>query len=162
MKIIGVADTTFARFNMGASVISELNQIGTGFRILRYTVPGIKDLPVASAVLFSRGCDIVVACGMPGSKPVDKISAQVASMGLMWVQVNQGKHIIEVFVHEDEAADSRELAWLCDSRSREHARNAYLLLFDPEKLTEDAGQGLRQGFKDVGPVDGSSKGGLRH
>jgi riboflavin synthase len=162
MKTIGVADTTFARFNMGESVISELNQIGTGFRILRYTVPGIKDLPVASAILFSKGCDIVVACGMPGPKPVDKISAQVASMGLMQVQVNVGKHIIEVFVHEDEAADGRELAWLCDRRSREHARNTYFLLFDPEKLTEGAGQGLRQGFNDAGSVDGGQTSGLRH
>lgn len=162
MKTIGVADTTFARFDMGGSVISELNQIDSGFKIVRYTVPGIKDLPVACSILFSKGCDIVVACGMPGAKPVDKISAQVASTGLMQVQVNAGRHIIEVFVHEDEAKDENELAWLCDRRSREHARNAYLLLFRPEQLTEFAGQGLRQGFKDAGPVSGTDVGGYRH
>ena len=161
MKIIGVADTTFARFDMGASAIDELNSIGTGFRILRYTVPGIKDLPVASSILFSRGCDIVIACGMPGAKPVDKASAQVASTGLMQVQLMHGKHIIEVFVHEDEAKEGKELAWLCDRRSREHARNVYLLLFDPDKLTESAGQGLRQGFEDAGSV-ASGSGAYRH
>ncbi|MHB1708236.1 MAG: riboflavin synthase [Thermoplasmataceae archaeon] len=161
MKVIGVADTTFARFDMGASVIDELNSMGTGFRILRYTVPGIKDLPVASSILFSRGCDIVIACGMPGPKPVDKVSAQVASTGLMQVQLSHEKHIIEVFVHEDEAKDGKELAWLCDRRSREHARNVYLLLFDPNKLTESAGKGLRQGFEDAGSV-GSSSGAYRH
>ena len=96
MKIIGVADTTFARFDMGASAIDELNSMGTGFRILRYTVPGIKDLPVASSILFSRGCDIVIACGMPGPKPVDKASAQVASTGLMQVQL-----ILRHFYPED-------------------------------------------------------------
>ncbi|OWP56298.1 MAG: riboflavin synthase [Thermoplasmatales archaeon B_DKE] len=161
MKTIGVTDTTFARFDMGASVIDELNSTATGFSILRYTVPGIKDLPVASSILFSRGCDIVIACGMPGPKPVDKMSAQIASTGLMQVQVTAGKHIIEVFVHEDEAKDGKELAWLCDRRSREHARNAYYLIFDPAKLTESAGQGLRQGFEDVGSV-GNSPGGYRH
>ena len=70
----------------------------------------------------------------------------------MEVQVKTGKHIIEVFVHEDEANDGRELSWLCDRRAREHAINAYYLIYNPGKLTEIAGQGLRQGFEDVGPA----------
>ncbi len=53
------------------------------------------------------------------------------------------------------------LAWLCDSRAREHALNAYYLIFDREKLIENAGMGLRQGFPDKGPV-GGSMGGHRH
>ena len=47
MKIIGIADTTFARYDMGRSAIDELHHAGTGFRIVRCTVPGVKDLPVA-------------------------------------------------------------------------------------------------------------------
>jgi len=47
MKIIGIADTTFARFDMASAAINELERTGTGFRIERYTVPGVKDLPVA-------------------------------------------------------------------------------------------------------------------
>ena len=157
MKLIGVADTTFARYDMAKSIIDELGATGTGFKISRYTVPGIKDLPVASLLLFNRGCDIVIACGMPGRKPVDKISSQVASTGLMEVQLKTGKHIIEVFVHEDEAKDDRELAWLCDQRAREHALNAYNLLFFPERLTQNAGKGLRQGYADAGDVMGEGK-----
>lgn len=47
MKIIGIADTTFARYDMGHSAIDELQHAGTGFKIVRCTVPGVKDLPVA-------------------------------------------------------------------------------------------------------------------
>ena len=153
MKFIGVADTTFARFNMGESVIDELKRIGTGFKIKSITVPGIKDLPVACKKLIEEDrCDIVVACGMPGSKPVDKMSANIASTGLLQVQLMTNRHVLEVFVHEDEAASPKELAWLMDRRSREHAMNAYLLLFKPEVLSKYAGAGLRQGFEDAGPV----------
>ena len=157
MKLIGIADTTFARYDMAKSIVDELNSTGTGFRVSRYTVPGIKDLPVASLMLFNSGCDIVIACGMPGKKPVDKISGQVASMGLMEVQLKVSKHIIEVFVHEDEALDDRELAMLCDRRAREHALNAYNLIFFPERLVKEAGKGLRQGYADAGDVMGEGK-----
>jgi riboflavin synthase len=154
MKIIGIADTTFARCDMVKSVMDELGKTGTGFRVIRYTVPGIKDLPVACLNLFQKDADIVIALGMPGPKPVDKISSQVASMGLMEVQVKTGKHIIEVFVHEDEAADDRELSWLCDMRAREHALNAYNLIFRHEVLMDNSGKGLRQGFRDAGDTEG--------
>ena len=154
MKKIGVADTTFARFDMGASAITELKGLGTGFRIERYTVPGIKDLPVAcKKLLEEKHCDIVIALGMPGAKPIDKQCAHEASMGLIQVQLNTNKHIIEVFVHEDEAKDEKELAWLMDRRSREHAQNVYRLLFKKEELTNFAGKGLREGFEDAGPLD---------
>ncbi len=162
MKLFGVADTTFARFDMGFSVVDELQKMGTGFRIIRYTVPGIKDLPVACLKLLrDDGCDLVVACGMPGSKPLDKISAQTASNGIMQAQLMTGKHILEVFVHEEEARNPSELAWLMDRRAREHAINAYYLVFDRAKLTEKAGKGLRQGYADVGPIE-ESGGGIRH
>jgi riboflavin synthase len=158
MKKIGIVDTTFSRYNMGKSTIDELNGIGTGFKIVRYTVPGIKDLPVASnKLLQEESCDIVIALGMPGAKPIDKQCAHEASMGLIQVQLMNNKHVIEVFVHEDEAKDDTELAWLADRRAREHAVNVYNLLFRPEVLTKNAGKGLRQGFDDAGAVQENDK-----
>lgn len=153
MKIIGIADTTFARFDMGKSAIDELQSNQTGFKIKRYTVPGIKDLPVACKKLFDeKNCDIVIALGMPGSKPIDKQCAHEASNGLIKTQLLCNKHILEVFVHEDEAKDENELAWLADRRAREHALNVLDLIFKPENLIKKAGKGLREGFEDAGPL----------
>lgn len=153
MKRIGIADTTFARFDMGGVAIDELKSMGTGFVIVRYTVPGVKDLPVACKKLFDENeCDIVMALGMPGPKSIDKQCAHEASIGLIQCQLMTSKHIIEVFVHADEGKDDKELAWLAEQRSREHARNAYYLLFKPDVLVKSAGKGKRQGFDDVGPL----------
>lgn len=153
MKNIGIADTTFARHDMAKAAIDELKSNDTGFKIIRYTVPGIKDLPVACKKLFEeRDCDIVMALGMPGPMPIDKQCAHEASIGLMQTQLMCNKHILEVFVHEDEAKDEKELAWLADRRAREHALNALDLLFKAEKLVKKAGKGLREGFEDAGPL----------
>jgi len=153
MKKIGIADTTFARYNMAKSAIDELQSNATGFKILRYTVPGMKDLPVACKKLFEESnCDIVLALGMPGAQPIDKQCAHEASMGLIQAQLLCNKHIIEVFVHEDEAKNEKELAWLTDRRVRKHALNVLDLLFKPENLTKNAGNGLRQGFEDAGII----------
>ena len=153
MKRIGIADTTFARFDMGNEAIDELQSSSSGLKIIRYTVPGIKDLPVACKKLFDeQSCDIIMAFGMPGPKPIDKQCAHEASIGLIHTQLLCKKHIIEVFVHEDEAQNGKELAWLANRRAREHARNVIDLLFHPENLTKHAGQGLREGFEDAGPV----------
>ncbi len=150
---IGVADTTFARYDMGAAAVDELKKTGTGFKIVRKTVPGIKDLPVACKKLIEEeGCEIVIALGMPGPVQKDKMCAHEASTGLIRAQLMTNKHIIEVFVHEDEAADDKELAFLADSRAREHAVNAYLLAFRPGKLTDLAGKGQREGFADAKPL----------
>ena len=150
---MGIADTTFARFDMGASAIDELKSNQTGFKIVRYTVPGIKDLPVACKKLMEeQNCDIVMALGMPGSKPIDKQCAHEASSALIQTQLICNKHILEVFVHEDEGKDDNELAWLADRRAREHALNALDLLFKPENLVKKAGMGLREGFEDAGPL----------
>jgi riboflavin synthase len=138
---------------MGSSAIDELKKNGTGFRIIRYTVPGMKDLPVACKKLIEeQECDIVIALGMPGPDEKDKMCAHEASQGLIRAQLMTNTHIIEVFVHEDEASDNRTLAFLADKRAREHALNAYNILFHPDKLTKNAGKGLREGFEDVGPV----------
>jgi len=161
MRRIGIVDTTFARYDMGSAAEDELRKMGTGFKIIRRTVPGVKDLPVAAKKLIEEEkCDIVIALGMPGPKPIDKQCAHEASLGLIQAQLMTNTHIIEVFVHEDEAKDEKELAWLAERRAREHAQNAYWLLFNPEKLRKLAGTGQRQGFEDVGPVNVG--GGMRH
>ncbi len=152
MAKVGIADTTFARFDMGGAAIDELKK-NCSAKIERYTVPGIKDLPVACKKLFEEHqCDIVMALGMPGSKPVDKTCAHEASMGIILCQLMTNKHVIEVFVHEDEAPDARELAALMDKRAREHALNGVKLLFKPRILEKEAGTGQRQGYEDVGPA----------
>ena len=153
MRLIGIADTTFARYDMAKSAIKQLHELGVGFKVIRYTVPGVKDLPVACKILFEKhDCDIVMALGMPGGKEIDKVCAHEASTGLINVQLMLNKHIIEVFVHEDEAKDENELAWLADQRTRAHAINAFDLVFKPERLVKRAGKGIRQGFEDKGPV----------
>ena len=151
MKRIGIVDTTFARADMGQAAIDTLRGLGTGFRIVRRTVPGIKDLPVACKILIERdGCDIVMALGMPGAKPIDKTCAHEATQGLQLVQLMTNTHIIEVFVHEDEADDPRGLDELLIGRTRDHCQNVHDLLFDPEALTARAGTGIRQGYRSVG------------
>jgi riboflavin synthase len=156
MKRIGVVDTMFARYDMGAAARAELAECpgaGTQFEVVSRTVPGFKDLAVAAKVLIEReGCDIVVALGMPGSAPIDKQCAHEAAQGIMLAQLLTSTPILEVFVHEDEADDPDVLAAVFENRSRKHARNAYWMLFEPEQLARRAGQGVRQGFADAGPL----------
>jgi len=149
---VGVADTTFSRVNMGAIAIDELKKHAS-VAIERSTVPGIKDLPVACKKLIEeRRCDIVMALGMPGGKEKDRLCAHEASQGLITCQLMTNTHIIEVFVHEDEAKDGKELAWLAEQRTREHAVNTVKLILRPRDLEHEAGTGQRQGFEDAGPV----------
>jgi len=149
---VGVADTTFSRVNMGAIAVDELKKHAS-VAIERVTVPGIKDLPVACKKLIEeRRCEIVMALGMPGGKDKDKMCAHEASTGLIQCQLMTNTHIIEVFVHEDEAKDDRELAWLMEQRTREHAANVVKLMLHPKDLEREAGTGQRQGFADVGPA----------
>ena len=149
---IGIADTTFARVNMGKIAIDEIKK-HVPVATERYTVPGIKDLPVACKKLIEeRNCSLVMALGMPGGMEKDRWCAHEASQGLIQVQILTNTHIIEVFVHEDEAKDGKELAWLAEQRTREHAVNAVLLLTRPKELEKLAGTGQRQGFPDAGPA----------
>src|SRR4030066_2246387 len=152
MPKIGIADTTFSRINMGKIAIDELRK-NASVQIERYPVPGVKDLPVACKILIEKKkCDIVMALGMPGSQPIDKMCAHEASQGIIQAQLMTNTHIIEVFVHEDEGKDDNELAWLMERRTREHAQNVIKLLFHQEKLQHEAGTGQRQGFSDVGAI----------
>ena len=154
---IGVVDTMFARYDMGSAARAELAECpghGEAFEVVSRTVPGFKDLAVAAKNLIERdGCSIVVALGMPGKAPIDKQCAHEAALGIMQAQLLTSTPILEVFVHEDEAEDPKVLASLFENRSRKHARNAYWMLFDPAQLRVRAGQGVRQGFGDAGPLE---------
>jgi riboflavin synthase len=153
VKRIGVADTTFARVDMATDAVRALQAEGTGFRIVRRTVPGIKDLPVACRRLFVEdGADLCLALGMPGRAEYDRTCAHEASLGLLFTGVLEAKPIVECFVFEGEARDDVELDRLARRRAEEHAQNAYAMLFRPQTLARRAGEGLRQGFADAGPV----------
>ena len=153
---IGVVDTMFARYDMGQAACDELATLpgyDTKFKVIAQTVPGFKDLAVAAKNLIERdGCSIVVALGMPGSAPIDKQCAHEAAQGIMMAQLLTSTPILEVFVHEDEADDPKVLASVFENRSRDHARNAYWMLFEPDQLRRRAGQGIRQGFGHAGPL----------
>ena len=149
---IGIVDTNFARYDMARAAIRELRR-GCSAQVERRTVPGVKDLPVAAKRLIElEGCDVVMALGMPGPQEIDKTCAHEASTGLIMAQLMTNTHIIEVFVHEDEAGDERELASLAEQRTREHAKNVIKLLYHPEERTREAGTGQREGFEDAGPL----------
>lgn len=152
MVKVGIVDTTFARHDMAKHAkkkLKELCKVG----IKHKTVPGIKDLPVAAKKLLTeKNCDLVMAFGMPGPEEIDKQCAHQASTGLIKAELMTNKHIVEVFVHEDEAEDDKELAELAENRAKEHAKNVYLLLFKPEKLKKQAGTGQREGHPDAGPL----------
>jgi len=154
---IGVVDTMFARYDMGAAARAELADCpgyGTTFDVITETVPGFKDLAVAAKRMIEQhDAKIVVVLGMPGSAPIDKQCAHEASLGIMQAQLMTSTPILEVFVHEDESDDPEVLASVFEQRSRSHARNAYWMLFEPEQLTRRAGHGIRQGFGDAGPLE---------
>lgn len=149
---MGIADTTFARIDMGKIAIDTLKK-NSDAKIERYTVPGFKDLPVACKKLIEDyKCDIVIALGMAGPKPIDKQCAHEAALGLQTVQLMTNKHILEVFVHMDEAKTEKELYDTAKNRAEKHALNALALLKGKTELTKYAGMGMRQGKKDEGPI----------
>jgi riboflavin synthase len=153
VKRIGIVDTTFARVDMARVAVAKLGATGTGYRVVRRTVPGIKDLPAACRQLFREsGVDLCLALGMPGKAEYDKVCAHEASQGIQMVSILESKPIVECFVFEGEASSDRELAQLARRRAEEHAENAYGMLFRPERLRRFAGKGLRQGFADAGPI----------
>jgi riboflavin synthase len=150
---IGVIDTTFARVDMAKYVLKVLQTELPDYRIIRYTVPGIKDLPGAAKRVLDMGCDAVITLGWVGAKEVDKYSYLAMSIGLIMVSILTNKIVIDVTVHEDESEDPRELERIAISRAEAHAKNLALLLRGGlEALTKWAGMGKRQGYPDVGPL----------
>ena len=151
---IGIVDTTFSRVDMGEIAEKTIRDELPNARTVRYTVPGIKDIPVAAKKLIEEeGCDGVITLGWVGRSLTDKISYAVASMSLQLVQLMTNKHIIDVTVHEDEAQDSSELKRIAEDRTKKHSYNLIILITKGASgLRSLAGKGVRQGEKNVGPL----------
>ncbi len=152
MKTVAIIDTTFARVDMARFAKEEIEANYPSLKILRKTVPGVKDLPAACKIALDEGADIAIALGMPGSMEKDKVCAHEASSGIIQAQLMTNKHIIEVFVHEDEGKDARDLEEICKNRAKKHAINAAEMLLKPEALGRRAASGARQGRDDVGQI----------
>ncbi|MEN3000192.1 MAG: riboflavin synthase [Acidilobaceae archaeon] len=153
MKCVGVVDTTFSRVDMARHAIEVLERDLPGYKIVRHTVPGIKDLPAAVKRVLDLGCEGAISLGWVGRKEVDKYSYLAASIGLINVGIMTGKVVIDVTVHEEEAEEEQELKKIAVHRARAHASNlAALLKGGLQALTPRAGMGVRQGYPDVGPI----------
>jgi riboflavin synthase len=151
---IGIIDTMFARANMG--VLAEKTILGRApeIEVVRFTVPGVKDLPVQVKIfLEKKGCDLVVALGMPGREKIDKQCAHEASLGIQMAQLMTNKHVLEVFVHEDEAESDEELKEIIINRVTKHSVNAVWLLKNPQELSMRAGTGERQGKENAKRIE---------
>ena len=153
---LGIVDTTFARINMGAIALDELKKSYPKIEFERRTVPGVKDLGVECKKLLDK-CDICMALGMVGGAPIDTQCAHEASLGIQQAKLLTNKHIIEVFVHENEAWSNDEFYEICQNRIRKHVHNAVLIVNNPDLLMSHAGRGLRQGKDDEGPIDHDEK-----
>ncbi|MDO8428155.1 MAG: riboflavin synthase [Candidatus Diapherotrites archaeon] len=147
---IGVTDTMFARGDMGslAEKTIQKSKYSKKVEVLRYTVPGFKDLAVACKKLIEeQECEIVIACGMGGKADIDYMCAHEAAQGIMQVQLMTNKHVIEVFVFENESkGNDKVLAKIMRNRTVKHTLNALDLVFNPKALQKKAGTGQRQGF----------------
>ena len=93
-----------------------------------------------------------MALGMPGPEVIDKQCAHEASTGIINAQLQTNKHILEVFIHMDEAKDDKHLFKITKDRTEKHAMNVIALLKGPDGLRKRAGTGRRQGHADVGSV----------
>ena len=154
MMRIAIVDTMFSRVDMGAIAMDEICHAYPDVEIMRRTVPGIKDLPVECKRMLDDGADIAMALGMVGGAPIDTQCGHEASLGIQQAKLMTNKHIIEVFVHENEAWSAKELKGIFENRVRKHTRNAVLLVKDPDALVRKAGMGVRQGKEDEGPLGG--------
>ncbi len=151
---IGVVDTTFSRVDMAKHAIDVIKNYLPEAVIVRYTVPGIKDIPLAARnLIMNDGCEAVITLGWVGRELVDKYSYIASSIGIILVQILTGKHVIDVTVHEDEADEPSRLYEIAVDRARKHALNLVRLIkYGREALSKYAGKGLRQGTPDVGPI----------
>ena len=152
-KKIGICSTTFSRYDMGAAAIKQIKKQVDGVKFIERYVPGVKDLPVASKKLIEEdGCDIVMAFGMPGGEKIDKLCAHEASTGLIQAQLMTNTHILEVFVHEDERINDKDLKELAHNRAVQHADNLVKMLFKPKSMKKEIGKGIREGRENKGPL----------
>lgn len=149
MKKIGVADTMFAKADMAGLSVKTIRESGERVEIVRTTVPGIKDLPVACKKLVEeKKCDIVLAFGMAGKAEIDEACSHEASLGLIHAELLTNTHILKVFVHEREAlGNPKKLVEIMRDRAIKHTKNALDMLFNPVSLTARAGTAQRQGSR---------------
>jgi len=150
---VGIVDTMFARCDMAAFAIDEISRKFPGTAIVRSTVPGVKDL-AAGCVILDKGekCDAYLALGMVGKEPIDTQCGHEASIGIQLAKLQMKKHIVEVFVHENEGKNEADLYSIFEDRTRKHAVNAVLLASAPAELAKFAGMGKRQGRADAGQM----------
>ncbi len=150
---VGVVDTMFSRVDMYPFVVQAFKDLEWNAEIIRVTVPGVKDMPVAALNLLQKQeCDIALTIGMGGGEPVDYTCVHEACSSIQQVMLMTGKHVIDVIVHRNEAEDEKEFYKICENRVYKHTVNAYWMLNKPEELTKRAGTGERQGFDNEGPV----------
>ena len=150
---IGIVDTMFSRVDMASFALDELKRKFPAIRIVRSTVPGIKDLAIGCVLLDKKEhCDLYLALGMVGGAPIDTQCAHEASLGMQMAKMQLKKHILEVFVFAQEGKDEADLYSIFEDRTRKHAVNAALLATNPAALERMAGMGKRQGRKDSGPI----------
>lgn len=151
---LGIIDTMFARVDMAAFAIDEIEKKFPGkVQLVRATVPGVKDLAAGCVVMDKKeNCDIYMALGMVGKEPIDTQCGHEGSLGIQMAKMKLGKHIIEVFVHEFEGKDDADLYSIFENRVRKHAVNAVQLALEPSELVKRAGKGIRQGRNDVGEI----------
>jgi len=146
---IALIDTMFSRGDMGKICIETLEKTAKEnnweIEIIRKTVPGIKDIPLALLNTLEQGCRAGIVLGMPGRMPIDKQCAHESSLGIQKVQLKTHKIVLEVYVHEDEGKSDEELVSIMKNRTQKHSINLLWLLFKPEELTKRAGSGERQG-----------------
>jgi riboflavin synthase len=125
---------------MARYVIEVLEKELPAYRIIRHTVPGVKDIPAAAKRIIDLGCDGVITLGWVGPGQVDKYSYLASSLGLIMLGVMTGKVIIDVTVHEDEAEKPEELKRIAVHRAKAHAENLVAMLKEgPQALTPKAG-----------------------
>ena len=155
MDRIGVVDTMFARYDMGAEALDELGVPGFGDQLRGGAPhgPGFKDLAVeCKRLIENEGCHIVVALGHAGQ---GRHRPGVRPRG---VPGHHARPADDLDPHprglrpRERGGGPGQLAAVCVDRARKHARNAYWMLYEPEQLTRRAGQGVRQGYGDAGPI----------
>lgn len=150
---IGIVDTLFSRVDMASFAIDELKRKFPQIKLVRSTVPGIKDLAIGCVLLDKKEkCDLYLALGMVGGAPVDMQCAHEASIGVQLAKMQLKKHIIEVFVFAQEGKDEQDLYSIFEDRTRKHAVNTALLVTNPAALEKMAGMGKRQGRRDAGEI----------
>jgi riboflavin synthase len=150
---IGIVDTTFSRVDLGSIAVAEIRRLAPGAKVKRYTVPGIRDTPLACKILIEKGkCNMVISTAMVSRAGAEKRVEDQSVMGIMLVQLLTNTHVICAFFDEKEVQDKNKLYSMVADRTRKHVLNALRLLSAPEDLTVYAGLGLRQGSRDVGPL----------